>query len=136
MATPPDPDARKALLDMQEEVWLFVQEKGWDDNRSFGDAVALMHSEVSEGLEEFRDHGLKRYVEDPTGFPYTQIHYLEDQEDYPDGLKPEGVPSEYADQLIRLLHNCKKDNVNLYSEFRAKMDYNWTRAYRHGGKAL
>lgn len=50
--------------------------------------------------------------------------------------KPEGVASEFADVFIRLLHYCECHGFNLEEEFIRKMQYNITRAYRHGGRNM
>jgi NTP pyrophosphatase (non-canonical NTP hydrolase) len=104
------------LQDMQQEVMEFVKAKGWaknSDEINFPEAIALLHSEASEALEAWRETGLDDY-------------FLEG--------KPEGVGSEFADLLIRLLHYASVYGVDLAFHFRRKMDYNWTRPYRHGGK--
>ncbi len=112
-----------------DEVAEWCRDKGWwNDGRTFGDDIALIHSELSEALEAFRDHGM----EDAT----THVHdHLTDCRET--GIcKPEGVGSELADVLVRLFHVCAERNIDLASEFIRKMQYNRTRAYRHGGKAL
>lgn len=132
---------------MQDEVKACNQKNGWyDAERSFGDEIALLHSEVSEALEEYRRHGTQRYV--VHGMPYGEVAYLKPDDDYPFMttheygdqrlrlMKPEGVPSELADVLIRLLDMAERAGVDLFKEYRTKMDYNWQRSYRHGGKAL
>lgn len=98
-----------ALKHMQDEVDAYCHVKGWRvrGGVSFGEAMALLHSEVSEAFEAYRSHGMEK-----------------------------GVGSEFADILIRLLDDCALFGVDLAAEYRAKMDYNWTRAYRHGGKSL
>jgi hypothetical protein len=50
--------------------------------------------------------------------------------------KPEGIGSECADVLIRLLDFCDRRGVDLMGETRRKMTFNLTRGYRHGGKRL
>lgn len=92
--------ATKTLAEMTTEVDEFCQDKGWREKVSFPTRMALLHSEVSEALEAYRDWGL----EDATG------RALDAGETMP---KPEGVGSEYADILIRLLDDVAVQGVNL-----------------------
>lgn len=105
------------LMDMASEVYKWAEAKGWepDPDRSFGDEIALLHSECSEALEAYRVWGF---------------------DDATKTSKPEGVGSEFADILIRLLHYSYNHGIDLQVEFNRKMAYNRTRAYRHGGKKL
>lgn len=48
--------------------------------------------------------------------------------------KPEGLGSELADIIIRACDDAGALGIDLAAELRAKMDYNRTRAHRHGGK--
>ncbi len=126
-------DIGSVINTMQQQVWEWVKIKGWDNpGPTFGEAIALLHSEASEALEAFRvygasgyydDHGVSTYVDVDSSTPY-------------EGCKPEGVPSEFADILIRLLHFSAIWGIDLGAEYVAKMKYNHTRAYRHGGRAL
>jgi NTP pyrophosphatase (non-canonical NTP hydrolase) len=142
-----DTDIRTArsdvLRDMQAEVMDFCHAKGWAGPGSapvtFGDTMALLHSEVSEALEAFRDHGLA----DATQDHYDRLHGLcvhgERRSEcavQPGPAKPEGVGSEFADVLIRLLDDCDRFGIDLAAEFDRKMAYNRTRAYQHGGRTL
>lgn len=111
-------------------------DKGWweNDQRSLGELIALMHSELSEALEEWRVHGLEQshfiYVTDPT-LGYIPIH----QGDHiTDDAKPEGIAVEFADVLIRIFDTCAHYNIPLDHALMLKMNYNQTRPYRHGGK--
>jgi NTP pyrophosphatase (non-canonical NTP hydrolase) len=110
---------------MIEEVHRLNKSKGWfDEERSFGDDIALLHSELSEALDAFRKHGLDDMTKaNPPGFESGTS-------------KPQGVASELADVLIRLLDMAKRWDVDLVTEFERKMKFNWTRPYRHGGKKL
>lgn len=49
-------------------------------------------------------------------------------------LKPEGIPSEMADIIIRVLDICADREIDIATAIADKMAYNETRAYRHGGK--
>lgn len=126
-----------SLREMAERVRDVNVQNGWFYvDRTFGDEVALLHSEVSEMLEEYRSCGIKRYVDlgDEGG-----IVGLGDDDAlmaYGEGVKPLGVPSEAADVLIRLLDFCTRYDIDLEAEFEAKLRYNATRGHRHGGKRL
>lgn len=98
-------------------------EKGWWDEskyptRTFGDTIALCHSELSEALEEFRD-----------GHPLNEIYYEVDG-------KPEGVPVELADVIIRICDMAARWGMDLEGAIGVKMAYNAKRPVRHGGKAI
>lgn len=49
-------------------------------------------------------------------------------------LKPEGIPTELADIIIRVLDICGANNIDIQGALDEKMEYNMTRPYRHGGK--
>ena len=156
-------EAPKTLEDMQAEVTSWCERKGWKGEGSapvtFGDTMALLHSEVSEALEAFRDWGLRDATET---IPVANVCPLDggdittsggrhsarcvkaacryEGEGVPDPspklAKPEGVGSEFADILIRLLDDCDRWGVDLRAEYERKMAYNERRPYQHGGRAL
>lgn len=110
-------------------------DKGWRGidapARSFGDDIALLHSEVSEALEAYRDFGIAQVYRDSGG------EFAEGPVD-PDGKlnKPEGVAAELADVLIRLLDTAHEYQLDLGTALEQKLAYNATRTFRHGGKNL
>lgn len=102
-----------------EQSYATALDKGWiDSSRTFGDEIALMHSELSEALEEFRN-----------GQDFKVVYKGKDG-------KPEGIPIEFADLLIRLFALCQQVGIDLDTALRVKLEFNKTRPYRHGGKKL
>lgn len=79
--------------------------------------LALISTEVSEAIEEIRNGHAPAKA-------YTQ-----------DG-KPEGVPSELADIVIRCFDFADIHGIDLDAAITQKIAYNRTRTHRHGDKAL
>ncbi len=110
--------------------------------RTFGDQIALQHSELSEVLEEMRKgiefteiYGIRKYDGGPDGGGDSR-EYVKYEEGKPFHLKPEGIAVEYADLLIRVFDTCGKYNIPLEEALKLKMAYNKTRPHRHGNKKL
>ena len=93
----------------------WAEEKGWNEERPFGDTIALMHTELSEAFEEWRSTG-------------SETNY-----EWRDG-KPEGVPIELIDCVIRILHYLAQKGISPQRMLEVKHLYNIDRPYRHGGK--
>jgi len=106
----------------------------WDDERSFGDIVALCHSELSEALEEYRSNRPMAYVFGDNDF-MGKPEIIEDATMWGNS-KPEGIATEMIDCIIRILDWCGKENLDVDKLLELKHTYNKTRPYRHGGKAL
>lgn len=131
---------------MKAEVAEWVIAKGWNDNRTFGDELILIVSELVEALEAFRDRGYAEWysyqpVVDGIKMPkmtVDQIIALRRNGAIIEAGPPrrEGVAPEIAGAFVRILDTCAKHDIELGAEFRKEMDYNWTRAFRHGGKGL
>lgn len=81
--------------------------------------LCLIHSEVSEALEDYRDSG-------------RSIHNVY----YSDTGKPEGFGIELADVVIRVFDLACVLGLDIEDLIRIKMAYNKTRPYRHGGKKV
>ena len=199
------------LAELQKEAHAIAKDHGWwDQERTFGDLIALVHSELSEALEAYREYGdcyayQKWEIWPDATYDVTEIwcaHETPDQGNYKQkviGL--EGVPYELADVVIRvadmaewygydlsiaeekkpfdyfepsvltfgtwitMLHGWVADafrhegteavvedclatvvagvqdmaahyGIDLDAAIEAKLEYNRTRPYRHGGKAL
>jgi NTP pyrophosphatase (non-canonical NTP hydrolase) len=90
--------------------------KGWyEDAPNLGERLALVHSEVSEALEELRNGAADTTYKGVKG-------------------KPEGFVYELADIVIRVADLAGYLDLDLEAALRTKGDYNETREHRHGKK--
>jgi hypothetical protein len=111
------------LRDWAEAVHNTALDKGWwTEERTIGDQIALMHSELSEALEEYRN-----------GHNVKDVYFVTDKDGH---QKPEGVAVELIDCIIRICDTLARYGVNPQHIIALKAEYNTKRPYRHGGKAL
>ncbi|MFC3299617.1 hypothetical protein FJV46_10590 [Arthrobacter agilis] len=105
--------------------------------------IALMHSELSEALEELRTgRAANETWYAPLVIPtslaieagYAEAERLIKQENEGKLQKPEGVPSEMADVVIRVLDFCGANDIDLESMITEKLAYNASRGFKHGKK--
>ena len=83
------------IRELTDQIDQYTVEKGWRETiNSWGEYVALLHTEISEILENFRDRGLTAYTT-ATG-------------------KPDDIGSEVADCVIRLLDMCSVHRIPVY----------------------
>lgn len=104
---------------LQEDCAKTEREHGFG-NQSAGEDIALMHSELSEALEEIR-----------AGRALNEMYFNPERP-----TKPEGVPAELADVVIRIFGFCSRHQIDLGKAVLEKMAYNESRPFRHGGKIL
>lgn len=110
-----------------------VSKGWWDEDRSFGEIIALIHSEASEALEDFRDgHGTAEVWYESKNSQGVRVS----QEQLDSTWKPCGIPSELADIVIRVFDACGRYGIDLERAIAEKMAYNATRPQRHGGKVI
>lgn len=117
--------------------------KGWyDRDRQLPEEISLMHSELSEALEEFRDDTPALYFRDNVDRTYQSDPDTWDGEPghYSDGspMKPEGMITELGDCVIRIADTAanpeRAGGESLGKAVTRKHAYNATRPARHGGK--
>lgn len=109
--------------DILKESYQVELEKGWQaygEQRPLPELIALCHSELSEALEEYRN-----------GHAVDEVYYDSDKPD-----KPEGIPIELADVLIRVFGICGQYGIDMEQALTLKTAYNKTRPVRHGGKKI
>ena len=129
------------ISEMQEQAYENAAAHGWhDQERSFGELIALCHSELSEALEEHREGKAPGEIHYSCKAPlYTPIHCARMNSTSCAGCehaKPEGIPSELADVVIRVADMCGQYGIDLEAAIIEKMKYNESRPYKHGGKTI
>ncbi len=115
------------LNELRDQALKTAKEHGFTD-ATIGEDIALMHSELSEALEDHR-----------AGRPPTAVWYVDKNGEattYQSTSKPCGIPSEMADTIIRILHFCGKHGIDIDRAIVEKMRYNESRPYKNGNKIL
>lgn len=122
---------------LQNIMHQIAKSKGWHTpSKTFGEQIVMMHSELSEAIEEYR-----REDGNATKIWHSHPQTVRTDNDgcielVTTGSKPEGVPIELADLFIRLLDVCELYNINLLEATLQKAQYNLSRSQRHGNKKI
>lgn len=90
----------------------------WETQRTPLEVYALVHSEISEAVEDVRSGAAAWYFKD----------------DGNGQQKPCGELSEVADAIIRLLDYSGHKGWDIGGAIVKKLEYNRTRPYKHGKK--
>lgn len=111
------------LNELRDQAYLNAAAKGFWDGVDYptpeciAAKLALIHSEVSEALEDAREGKFFTLLKPP---------------DAGGNRKPVGFPSELADIIIRVADLAGKLGINLEREVLLKMVYNASRPFKHG----
>ena len=103
----------EALKRMQAEGYEYSKAHGWYDvPRTWKEEIALLHSEASEALDAYRQWGTEDVTRKECKV-FDHSHSATEAQQLVHKCKPEGVGSELADVLIRLLDTCQRHNYNI-----------------------
>ena len=115
----------------------------WEKPPTLPEALCLIHAELSEALEEYREGNPLIYGTCALAAEGGKFSGVCDGVGRPgegegiDGpCKPEGIAVELADVILRTLDLMAALGVDVDAVVMAKHKYNLGREYRHGGKTV
>ena len=115
----------------------------WEKPPTLPEALCLIHAELSEALEEYREGNPLIYGTCALAAEDCKFSGVCDRVGRPgegegiDGpCKPEGIAVELADVILRTLDLMAALGVDVDAVVMAKHKYNLGREYRHGGKTV
>jgi NTP pyrophosphatase (non-canonical NTP hydrolase) len=106
------------MIELQKEIHKNAVDHGWWESPNIPEKLLMIHSEVSEAVEDYRRKKMK--------ITYNAMR----------NNKPEGFPTEIADIVIRCFDIAEFLEIDLGAVIKEKHAYNKTRPYRHGGKRI
>ena len=113
----------RTITNWVDDIHKLAVTKGWwEEEREFGTLLMLCVSELAEALEEYR-----------AGHDPTYIYHEPAEDGF---IKPEGIPIELADTIIRIFDMCGYYGIDIERAIGTKVQHNINRAYRHGGKVV
>ena len=115
----------------------------WEKPPTLPEALCLIHAELSEALEEYREGNPLIYGTCALAAEDCKFSGVCDRVGRPgegegiDGpCKPEGIAVELADVILRTRDLMARLGVDVDAVVMAKHRYNLGREYKHGGKIL
>lgn len=109
----------KTIRQIMRKAHDTATQKGWwvaldgSGQRSLAESIALIHSELSEALEEHR-----------RGSKHIAIEFSPSADPIADPHKPVGVAIELADAVIRIADTCQRFGIPLAEAIEIKLKYN------------
>ena len=129
------------MNDLAKKIFQENKAKGfWPENpkdRSFGEIIALCHSELSEALEADREDKnasldtFEYLIKDPHVLGYQEIEKELFKRTFKTYIK-DTKEDELADTIIRILDYCGAMEIDIEKHIKLKLDYNKTRPNKHG----
>ena len=115
----------------------------WEKPPTLPEALCLIHAELSEALEEYREghpliYGTCALAAEDCKFSGVcdRVGRPGEGEGIDGPCKPEGIAVELADVILRTLDLMAALGVDVDAVVMAKHKYNLGREYRHGGKTV
>jgi NTP pyrophosphatase (non-canonical NTP hydrolase) len=127
-----DPDA--AQRSVNDELMLIVGEvaEAHEEDRAGHDMTERYYTYVFKGPHDEESRGVQRYLQ-----ACRDVGVAPEMNQIPVRFrKPEGIPSELADIIIRVLDVAYRYGIDLEEVLLEKLAFNETRGYRHGGKKI
>ena len=130
-----------ATWDMAAQVHKNAVEHGfYEVVPSIPERLMLVVGELAEALEEYRNDTPTRYVvrqePDPESAIGCRVNWITEPMLWEKDEKPEGIASELADAVLRIMDICAEQGIDLGQMIAIKHKYNKTRPYKHGGKII